>query len=305
MLIPPFFINCVAALGNVRPIPRPGGEQPQNKWVTTGTGFFYGYLVKHHEDHTKREYRVFLVTAKHVIQSHIDKGFDIRVRINSEDPNTPVLDFELPRALGPDHWFPHPKDDIDVAVIGLNLDFLKQHNITPSFFTSDGTAANRAKLKAREVATGDGIFVLGFPMGLTGEQRNYVIVRQGCIARISEMLDGAAPDFLVDAPAYPGNSGGPVILRPEFVAIEGTKNQGDAALLGLVKSYLPYEDIAISLQTNQPRISFQENSGLALILPTDFIDETIEALIARFPSASPPAPEIILPVEDGGNVQFK
>jgi hypothetical protein len=44
-------------------------------------------------------------------------------------------------------------------------------------------------------------------MGLTGEQRNHVIVRQGCIARISEMLDSATPDFLIDASVYPGNSG--------------------------------------------------------------------------------------------------
>jgi hypothetical protein len=67
-------------------------------------------------------------------------------------------------------------------------------------------------LKNLEVAAGDGVFVLGFPTGLAGVQRNYVIVRQGCIARISEMLDGAAPGFLIDAPVYPGNSGGPVVM---------------------------------------------------------------------------------------------
>jgi hypothetical protein len=41
----------------------------------------------------------------------------------------------------------------------------------------------------------DGVFVLGFPMGLAGTQRNYVVVRQGAIARIGEMLDNASKSF--------------------------------------------------------------------------------------------------------------
>jgi hypothetical protein len=69
-------------------------------------------------------------------------------------------------------------------------------------------------------------------------------------------------------------------------------------LLGLVSSYLTYEDIAVSLQTNKPRISFQENSGLASVLPVDFIDEAISAYLAAFPTAPPVEPEIAPPVEE-------
>lgn len=205
MLIPPFFIDCVAALGNIRPIPQAGGQPSQNRWMITGTGFFYGAVINAKEE--PHHYRVFLVTAKHVIQSHIDKNVDIRVRVNSKDVNTPVKDFELPRvAGGPSNWFFHPNDEIDVAIISVNWDFLKQNNIEPSFFTDNVLASNRATLISRQVAAGDAVFVLGFPMGLTGEQRNHVIVRLGCIARISEMLDGATSDFLIDASVYPGNS---------------------------------------------------------------------------------------------------
>jgi hypothetical protein len=35
--------------------------------VATGTGFFYGRLSKPDPDITKRQYDVFLVTAKHVL----------------------------------------------------------------------------------------------------------------------------------------------------------------------------------------------------------------------------------------------
>jgi len=42
-------------------------------------------------------------------------------------------------------------------------------------------------------------------MGLSGAQRNYVIVRQGAIARISELLENVSPNFMVDALIFPGN----------------------------------------------------------------------------------------------------
>jgi hypothetical protein len=114
-------------------------------------------------------------------------------------------------------------------------------------------------------------------MGLSGETRNYVIARQGAIARISEYLDNSASkSFLVDAFVFPGNSGGPVILKPEVFSVEGTKSQQKALLLGVVQSYQPYVDIAVSRQTNHPRITFEENSGLATIIPVDFINELVK-----------------------------
>jgi hypothetical protein len=91
------------------------------------------------------------------------------------------------------------------------------------------------------------------------------------------MLDGASPSFLVDAFIFPGNSGSPVILRPEITSISGTPPQNVAYLIGIVRSYLPYADLAISPQTHRPRVSFEENSGLAEVLPTDYIDEAITA----------------------------
>ena len=91
------------------------------------------------------------------------------------------------------------------------------------------------------------------------------------------MLDHASRTFLIDAFVFPGNSGGPVVLRPEISAIQGTKNQSTAYLIGIVLSYMPYIDAAFSLQTHRTRVTFEENSGLAEILPTDYIDAAIKA----------------------------
>jgi hypothetical protein len=122
---------------------------------------------------------------------------------------------------------------------------------------------------------GDFAYVLGFPMGLGVRKRNTVITRGGVIARIRETHERATEPFLVDATVFPGNSGGPVVSKPEIMSIDGTASISDAHLLGVVASYVPYSDVAISQQTGQARVIFQENSGLSSVFTTDCIDQTI------------------------------
>lgn len=277
-LIPSFFINSVVALGSMQKVTEPGVPE-QEKWMTEGTGFFYGALVKDDPDSTKRQYQIFLVTAKHVITHRPPTAGPFKVRINPKDPATPVKEFDLPEkpSSGIETWFFDPNDGIDIAILPVSIEQLRARGYEPDFFPSDVATANREKLKRMEVAAGDGIFVLGFPMNLAGAQRNYVIVRQGVIARISEMLDQASDTFMADTFIFPGNSGGPVVLKPELLSIAGTQAHNISYLVGIVVSYHPYNDLAVSIQTQQPRVMFQENSGLADVLPVDFIDETIKA----------------------------
>jgi hypothetical protein len=81
--------------------------------------------------------------------------------------------------------------------------------------------------------------------------------------------------FLIDALVFPGNSGGPVVSAATSIALQGTKAQSRAYLIGVVRGYLPYTDIALSQQTGMPRMVSQENSGLAEVIPSDYINETI------------------------------
>ena len=63
-------------------------------------------------------------------------------------------------------------------------------------------------------------------------------------------------------------------------------------LIGVVHAYLPYSDIALSQQTGQIRMISQENSGLAEVLPVDYINEAITALrAAEAKRAPPPKPD--------------
>ena len=61
----------------------------------------------------------------------------------------------------------------------------------------------------RALVKGMGYLFWGVPLGEAGEERNYVIVRQGIIGRIQHWLKGDARTFLIDATIFPGNSGGP------------------------------------------------------------------------------------------------
>ena len=73
-------------------------------------------------------------------------------------------------------------------------------------------------------------------------------------------------------------------------------------MIGVVAAYLPYHDIAISQQTRRPRIVFEENSGLASIVPIDRVIDTIDAFLVANPSpaaagsdASPSDPSAVVP----------
>jgi trypsin len=220
---------------------------------------------------------------------------DILVRVNSKDPSK-AEGFALPAHPQPGQsgWF-FSTTRKDIAVIQVNYPYLLDQGYQVAFFPGDTATAKRDKLKELEVSAGDGVFVLGFPMNLAGVQRNYVIVRQGSVARISNLLDYTSDTFLIDSFVFPGNSGGPVVLRPEIVSISGTKSQANAYLVGVVISYEPYSDVAVSAQTKQPRVVFQENSGLADVLPIDDVDDAISRWRSTRQTASPATPSRTTP----------
>jgi S1-C subfamily serine protease len=221
-------------------------------------------------------YEVYLVTNRHVLANHTQ----IAVRLNPVKATDLVKEITigLKDDKGNDLWSSHPNPSIDISVIRLNANWLRAQSLHSDFFANDKNIADRAKLLHIGISVGDGVFVLGFPMGLTGlGQRSYVIARKGAIARISDVLDGSATTFLIDSFVFPGNSGGPVVSATSASAITGTKAQDTAYLIGVVRAYLPYTDIAISQQTGQVRMLTQENSGLAEVIPIDYVNETIMA----------------------------
>jgi S1-C subfamily serine protease len=264
-LLPPVYLDSVVAIGVVN-------ADRSKTWI--GTGFLVGRF--HHKiDDEKNYYDLFLVTNKHVLQSQKS----IVVRFNPE-PSTgsAALDFPI-ELIDKDNkiiWEGHPKQDIDVAVISINTSILRQHLRKFEFFRTDSNLLRIKDMIEKGVSEGDFVYALGFPMNLVDADRQYVISRAGTIARIRDVLEGYRNDFILDMSIFPGNSGSPIVTKPEFIHIDGTKSLARSYLIGIVKAIIPYEDVAVSQQTKQIRVVFQENSGLAMGIPVDFIIETID-----------------------------
>jgi S1-C subfamily serine protease len=294
-LIPPFFLDSVVAIG-YRPLNVAAGvdgksEVRRGPFVPVGSGFLYGHFLKKVNDELN-EYAYYLVTNQHVVED-VERAEKQQVEAvlktsHLEEPQKLFLRFN-PKAVGPareDLWVPlNPSSPAlgwsvdkgtDLAVVRVAADFLDKAGLQYAVFQSDIHVADRSKAGEIGLTEGDGVYVLGFPMGLVGGERNFVIARQGSIARIRDCLAGSTNRFLIDALVFPGNSGGPVVSRPDMTYVKGTKKQDRAYVVGVVRAFIPYQDVGISQQTGRPRITFEENSGLAEVIPMDFVKMLIE-----------------------------
>jgi hypothetical protein len=223
----------------------------------------------------------YLVTNKHVIADLSQPVF----RANPQRTDS-AREFELSLkdpGSGEQMWVGHKDPDVDVVVTGLNVEYLQSEGIILRFFTSDRLAYTSAEMVEEGVSEGDDVYLMGFPMSLVGGPRNAVIVRKGCVARFQDIASGASKSFLLDGYVFPGNSGGPVVIRPQLLGITGTKNVSRSFLIGIVSSYIPYVDVAVSQQTKRPRITFEENSGFTQIFPVEAITEATQEFARRFP----------------------
>ena len=264
-LIPPFFLDCVVAIGI-------DDNEGKRQWVASG--FLYGHFLFKVDEENNR-YRVYLVTNRHVLEGQKV----VYLRFNPmENMSAREYPLDFAKAENPAVCNTHPDPDIDLAVVRINPNILNKDGIQFSYFNSDSHVADRKSLEDLGITEGDFGYVLGFPMGLVGEQRSFVVVRQGTIARIRDYLAGASKEILMDCMIFPGNSGGPVVTKPEAMSIQGTKSQNAAYLIGIVAQSIVYRDVAISLQTKRPRVVFEDNSGLASIVPIQYLVDLIQSL---------------------------
>ena len=278
-LLPPQFLDCVVALGRheVNPVTK------QVVFIPEASGFFYGLFISKH-DEQNNNYQLFLVTNRHVVEEHTrHSALPLAVKVNLKTTGA-AREYDIDVTPPKPNWYFHPNPAIDIAVLSTSGSDLEAQGVKFEYFRSENDVLERKRAAEVGLSEGDGAFVLGFPMGIVGEHQDYAIARQASIARIRDFLDSPTVNtFLIDSFVFPGNSGGPVVLRPEIVAIAGKTAIHQAYLIGVVKDYLAYQDIAISQQTNRPRVIFEENSGLSSVVPIEYVRETIEAFLKTNP----------------------
>ncbi len=220
------------------------GEEEKSEAI--GTGFLLQTAKNH----------ILLMTAKHVISD--DTGAvrkNLGFLLNRPDRGTDlVLDKNLAeKQLGT--WFVSASYDIACRFIALPKT------------TTVRTIPQSAIIRTSDLNAGAPLLLLGFPLGNRSTDHARAIARSGMVARAD------ADGIIADAFVFPGNSGGPAVYVPVVKVGGGMTSSliNEEKLVGVVSNYIAYPDVAISSQTKRPRIIFEENSGLANLVPGDAI----------------------------------
>ena len=227
----------------------------------------------------------YIVTCKHVIFEQKDNVREnVFVAFNSKTGGVVKRKLKDIEKVFKIRWFIHKDPRVDLVVIPFGFD-IQNDDIA--------TIPENVFLPYGEIETADDIFLLGYQPGLPYKKMK-PIVRSGIISRVE-----GDNILYIDASVFPGNSGSPVLLRPSPIQLDKKNksfNIGGAIhsgrLIGICSGYIPYEEIAISLQTGKPRIIFEENTGLSQVWSTDLIKEIfsqdeIKAEIERFSKENP------------------
>lgn len=253
-------------------------QLPENKFQSIATGFLIGFATNKEEaDLSKKLYRIFLLTNRHVFSGQQQ----LWVRFDKKDSQN-TMRFPIQLRVGEEiKWLAHKDEKVDLAMLTINPDFLNSNGVDWSFINEE-TFAYPEKFNDIGIELGDDIFLAGFPLGIAGNERNYAIVRSGSIARVDQEIINSLKSFLIDATVFPGNSGGPVFLKPEMVSLVNTKAVGSVFLIGVVSGYKLYQEALYSHQSNPPIVSgiSVENSGLATVVPLNFAKDIYDEFIS-------------------------
>lgn len=265
-IIPNSFLNAVVALGI-------DGLDGEKRWI--GTGF----IVGRRETDNPNLSTYYMITNKHVIEH---KQY-VYVRFNSLG-GTLVKDYQINLFdnMGAPMFSPHPNDKTDVIALQIAPQTLIDDKSIWGAFDLVDHALTLEQMQATGVDEGNLVYALGFPMNLV-DSIKVPICRLGCISRVTDafLLRKNNPIYLVDAQAFPGNSGGPIVSRPEHMSINGTPYNRSANLIGILSAYIPYRETLYSRQTGSDRMIMEENSGLTIVHPVDRIREVVELEWAR------------------------
>ena len=267
-----------------------------------GTGFGYArpdaYNAANPGLHTATEdepWRFWYVTCAHVIDA-IETSCTATsprayVELNEEAPSQGLASLGYPighywtrhrewtarcSRLGPISTRPYTPDDaaVDVAVTTAPMHYegfrkLDWWGFPPRMHMT------RAMLNAggsldRPLSEGDEVFVVGFPVGFYSDAQNWPVVRQGVLAQLQPYLKGKSQTFLIDGSVFGGNSGGPVVTKPQATSIKGTHQFTRNALVGMVTGCRLNPDSG-------------ENADLGIVIPLDTVNDTIEMALSDSP----------------------
>jgi hypothetical protein len=228
-----------------------------------GTGFFVALEIPDFPGTT----RVYLVTAKHVVQGARSKG-PMFARINLLGGG--FMDVPCPYKA----WHESYETDVAAGIIDGRLQADWVHIPEARFATEDFIAEH-------DVGGGDSVFFAGLFSSFPGMQRNQPIFRFGRIAlmpdeQVSIRRDLDDPDTRVDVDAYlvesrswGGHSGSPAFVHWPAPVPGALAEQPppDSHLLGLVQGHYELQEDVAFVGDILGSGKVPMNLGIAIIIP--------------------------------------
>jgi len=244
------------------------GREDKKNFICGATGFLVGFITNNSKEPSKRRYYIFLVTNRHVFEGerHVD------LRFNTKDGKTKIFKQELFFPNNEPRWLAHRNKKVDLALLNVSPVILNENAIEYVFISEENFAHLRNFAKIG-INVGDAVFILGFPLGLSGNIQNHSCAKWGIVSRFDKEIIKDSKAFLIDSSVFPGNSGGPVILRPTPNFLNGTTAVQTALLVGVISGYIPYTERLLSEQTKKVVSLSIENSGLSSVVPMDFVKQ--------------------------------
>ncbi len=191
--------------------------------VGSGSGFFY----EHGEG-------LFLITNRHVLidedAGYFPDEFVLRLHTTPNDIRQNA-ELSVPLYRGPSPlWKEHPAgQEVDVVAVPL-----AKADITRRFFVQAFRNTNHIP-DDLDIAIGEDVQVIGYPLGFHDDLHNLPLVRNATIASVYPVPFRGHPFVLIDARLHSGTSGSPVLTKPTNIL---RKTDGSTAMLSGSVTYL-------------------------------------------------------------------
>lgn len=170
--------------------------------LTNATGFFF-----------HRDGRLYLVTSSHVLQDeasgHLPDRVEIELHTSANDLSDIAI-FSIPLfSQGAELWrkASDTAGPVDIAVIEILINRLPAKTLLQAFNVSHLHGEDE------DVAIGDGLTVVGFPLGFHDTVHYLAVARGASIASAYGVRFQRQGYFLTDARTHRGSSGSPVLRR--------------------------------------------------------------------------------------------
>lgn len=218
---------------------------------------------------------IHLITAKHVVtkiknnEIYSNEIIEEEIFAFFQQKNGKIIGRSI-SSLQEKHkfkWIFHQNPNVDIAITPFRID------------ESDKVKVIQTKdfLDTKHLFETYNVYFVSYHPSLMNLEDFSPIFRTGTISRINNDRT-----IYLDAFAFPGNSGSPVFLIPSPIRFDSNKfNIGSDPLgdkfIGIIGAYITYEEVAVSVQTQRPRIIFQENSGLTKIWTVNYINDILNS----------------------------